>query len=196
MFITEGGIAMLRRILCMSAAAGLAVMVAVPSLSLAQRKPSGATGMSIRRGAPGVDVPMTDVSVTLGNQTVTGHVDADCHIDNRATPSNTRAYFVIMYPWFGQRVAPDKPQWRVNLEIRRGTTTEASDQFVFSFLDGQRSGTIQTVAGAERMGSGTVRVTRHGPGARFDVEGRAKSGEPVRATIDCSVFQKTEAAGG
>ena len=124
MFITEGGIAMLRRILCMSAAAGLAVMVAVPSLSLAQRKPSGATGMSIRRGAPGVDVPMTDVSVTLGNQTVTGHVDADCHIDNRATPSNTRAYFVIMYPWFGQRVAPDKPQWRVNLEIRRGTTTE------------------------------------------------------------------------
>jgi hypothetical protein len=94
------------------------------------------------------------------------------------------------------RVAPDKPQWRVNLEIRRGASTEASDQFVFSFLDGQRSATIQTVAGSERMGSGTVRVTRHGTGARFDVEGKSKEGAPVHATIDCSAFQKSEAAGG
>jgi hypothetical protein len=67
---------------------------------------------------------------------------------------------------------------------------------VFSFHDGQRSGTIQTVSGSERMGSGSVRVTRHGTGARFDVEGRAKEGVPIRATIDCSTFQKTEGAGG
>lgn len=187
---------MLRRTLCTSVAVGLAVTIATPRASHAQRKPSGTTGMSTRRGAPGVDVPMTDVSVTLGTQTVTGRVDADCHIDNRASPGNTRAYFVIMYPWFGQRVAADKPQWRVNLEIRRGTTSEASDQFVFSFHDGQRSGTIQTVSGAERMGSGTVRVTRHGTGARFDVEGKTKEGAPVRATIDCSTFQKTEGVSG
>jgi len=101
-----------------------------------------------------------------------------------------------MYPWFGQRVEPDKPQWRFTLEIRRGEGAEASDQFVFSFLDGQRSGTIQTVSGSERMGSGTVRVTRHGHGARFDVEGRTKEGDVVRATIDCSAFQKSEGAGG
>jgi hypothetical protein len=187
---------MLRRILCAWVAIGLGMTIVVPRLSFAQRKPSGAAGMSVRRGAPGVDVPMTDVSVTLGRQTVSGRVDADCHVDNRATAGNTRAYFVIMYPWFGQRVAADKPQWRVNLEIRKGTTTEASDQFVFSFHDAQRSGTIQTVAGAERMGSGTVRVTRHGSGARFDVEGRTKEGESVRASIDCAVFQKTEGAGG
>lgn len=92
----------------------------------------------------------------------------------RATTSNTRAYYVAMYPWFGQRVAPDKPQWRFNLEIRRGAGSEASDQFVFSFLNGQHSGTIQTVVGSERMGIGTVRVTRHGTGAHFDVEGRTK----------------------
>jgi hypothetical protein len=134
--------------------------------------------------------------VTLGGQTTTGRVDANCHTDERARPGNSRAYFVVLYPWFGQRVAPDKPQWRVTLEIRRGTSTEASDQFVFSFLDGQRSATIQTVAGSERMGSGTVRVTRHGAGARFDVEGKSKEGSPVRARIDCSAFQKGEAAGG
>ena len=169
---------------------GLVTVVTVPGICLAQRNPPA------RRGASGVVVPMTDVSITLGKETVTGRVDADCHVDERATASNTRAYFVAHYPWFGQRVAADKPQWRFDLEIRRGKTSEASDQFVFSFLDGQRGGTIQTVAGAERMGNGTVRVTRQGAGARFEVEGRTKEGDAIRATIDCSTFQKSEGAGG
>ena len=169
---------------------GLVAVAVVPGICLAQRNTPA------RRGASGVVVPMTDVSITLGKETVTGRVDADCHVDERATAGSTRAYFVARYPWFGQRVAPDKPQWRFDLEIRRGKTSEASDQFVFSFLDGQRSGTIQTVAGAERMGTGTVRVTRQGAGARFEVEGRTKEGDAIRATIDCSTFQKSEGAGG
>jgi len=170
-----------------------ALSVGAPGISLAQQPSRSAT---VRRGAPGANAPMTDVSITLGRQTTTGRVDANCHVDEKATPTNTRAYFVMMYPWFGQRVSPDVPQWRVNLEIRRGTASEASDQFVFSFNDGERSGTIQTVAGSARMGSGTVRVTRHGSGARFDVEGRTKEGDTLRATIDCSTFQKSEGAGG
>ena len=169
---------------------GLVALATVPGISLAQRNTPA------RRGASGVVVPMTDVSITLGKETITGRVDADCHVDERATAGSTRAYFVARYPWFGQRVAPDKPQWRFDLEIRRGKTSEASDQFVFSFLDGQRSGTIQTVAGAERMGNGTVRVTRQGAGGRFEVEGRTKEGDAIRATIDCSTFQKSEGAGG
>jgi len=181
---------MSRAIVYRAVALGFVATIADARIVLAQRTPSA------RRGTPGAVVPMTDVSITLGKATVTGPVDADCHVDERATPSNTRAYFVVMYPWFGQRVAADKPQWRFNLEIRRGAASDASDQFVFSFLDGQRSGTIQTVSGSERMGSGTVRVTRHGTGARFDVEGRTKEGDPIRATIDCSALQKGEGAGG
>ena len=176
---------MTRRKLCSSPVIALAMMIAVANVSHAQR-----------RGAPGVVVPMTDVSVTLGSKTVTGRVDAKCGVDEKATPTNTRGYFVLMYPWFGQRVAPDKPQWRFNLTIHRGKTIEASDQFVFSFMDGQRSGVIQTVAGAERMGSGTVRVTRQGKGARFEVEGKTKEGQSLRATITCSEFQTSEGAGG
>jgi hypothetical protein len=176
---------MSRRNLVASIVIGLGTAAALPTDSLAQR-----------RGAPGAIVPMTEVSISLGGKTVTGSVDAKCGVDERATPTNTRGYFVLMYPWFGQRVAPDKPQWRFDLHIRRGTTSEASQQFVFSFSDGARSGIIQTVAGSERMGSGTVKVTRHGKGARFDVEGRTKEGDALRATIDCSAFQKSEAAGG
>jgi hypothetical protein len=181
---------MSRMLRCTSLVLGLVTMAGIPRVSLAQR------GASARGSAPAAVTPMTDVSITLGTSTVTGRVDANCHVDERATTSNTRAYFVAMYPWFGQRVAPDKPQWRFDLEIRRGTASEASDQFVFSFLDGQRSGTIQTVSGSERMGSGTVRVTRHGTGARFEVTGRTKEGDALRATIDCSAFQKSEGAGG
>ena len=167
---------------------GLAVAIAIPRPSLAQRP--------VRRGAPGAVVPMTDVSISLGSTTTTGRVDAKCGVDEKATPTNTRAYFVLMYPWFGQRVASDKPQWRFNLEIRRGTTSDASNQFTFSFLDGTRGATIQTIAGAEQIGSGTVRVTRQGNGARFEVEGRTKQGVAVRATIVCSAFQRGETAGG
>jgi len=163
---------------------GLPVAIAVPRTSTAQR-----------RGSPGTVSPMTDVSITLGKTTVTGRVDADCHVDERATAGSPRAYFVAMYPWFGQRVGPDKPQWRFTLEIRRGPKPEAWGQFAFSFQDNGRSGIIQTVAGNERMGSGTVRVTRNGRGARFDIEGRTKEGDPLRATIDCSAFQRTETPG-
>lgn len=169
---------------------GLALAIAIPRVSLAQRSPS------VRRGAPGAIVPMTDVSISLGSTTTTGRVDAKCGVDEKATPTNARAYFVLMYPWFGQPVPPDKPKWRFTLEIRRGATSDASNEFTFSFLDGTRAATIQTIAGAERIGSGTVRVTRQGKGARFEVDGRTKQGVAVRASIVCSAFQRGETAGG
>lgn len=169
---------------------GLALAIAIPRVSLAQRSPS------VRRGAPGAIVPMTDVSISLGSTTTTGRVDAKCGVDEKATPTNSRAYFVLMYPWFGQPVPPDKPKWRFTLEIRRGATSDASNEFTFSFLDGTRAATIQTIAGAERIGSGTVRVTRQGKGARFEVDGRTKQGVAVRASIVCSAFQRGETAGG
>ena len=168
------------------------VSIAIAALTLLVPRGAGAQ----RRGAPGTVVPMTDVSITLGDKVVTGRVDAKCGIDEKATASNARAYYVLMYPWFGQRVGPDKPQWRFDLSVRGNASTTKSDEFVFSFMDGQRSGTIQTTAGVERMGSGNVRLTRHGKGARFDMDGRTKDGQPVHATIDCSEFQRAEAPGG
>src|SRR5688500_6546397 len=96
-------------------------------------------------------------SNTLGGTTTTGRVDAKCGVDEKATATNTRSYYVLMYPWFGQRVAPDKPQWRFDLSIRRGSTSDVSKEFTFSFLDGDRGATIQTIASSGTIGSGTVR---------------------------------------
>ena len=169
-----------------------AITLATPTLSSTQSRNS-----PVRRGVPGAPRgPLTDVSITVGSAQYAARVDAHCHLDERATSSNTRAYFVAMYPWFGQRPPADQPQWRVTLEIRRGATPDTYEQFVFSFLDGTTSATIQTVAGSPRMGNGTVRVTRHGAGARFDVAGRSRESHAVRATIDCPQFQANEGAGG
>jgi hypothetical protein len=159
----------------------------------------GGPGVNLRRGAPGSVVPLTDVDITIGGARYTGSVDAECHLDRRATPTNTRFYYTANYPWFGYRPPADQPQWRFSVNVRPGNgPAGASNQFVFSFGDADRkNGVIQNVSFArEHYGSGTVRVTRHGNGARFEVQGRTDKGEAVRAIIDCSEFQDSEAAGG
>lgn len=148
-----------------------------------------------RRGASQAKVPMTTATIVVGDKRYTGTVDAECGIDPRATAATTRAYYRAMYPWFGQRVAPDKPQWRFTLEIQRASG-ELHKHFNFSFLDGNKSATIQTVTYGAKMGDGTVRVTRQGAGARFDVTGKSKEGDAVNAVITCSAFPGSEAAGG
>ena len=168
---------------------GLAMTCVSAAVSAAQSRNPPA-----RRGA--AQGAVSDVTVTMGGLEYRGRVDASCQVDEKATASNTRAYFVVMYPWFGQQPPADQPQWRVTLEIRRNAAADTYPQFAFSFLDGAKSATIQTVGGSPRMGSGSVQVTRRGSGARFEVAGRSQEGQSLRATIDCPRFQTTAVAGG
>jgi hypothetical protein len=168
------------------------VLLLVASPATAQRRAAPA-----RRAAPGARVnPTADATITLGSARYAGSVDANCTRDGRAAPGTARAYYHIMYPWFGARPAPGQPQWRFELNVPRPASPGVVDRFMFHFQDGGRTGTIQNLPGSARMGTGTVRVTTHGAGARFDVEGRTQKGELVRATIDCAAFPPSEAAGG
>jgi hypothetical protein len=172
------------------ALAGILLLAACP-LS-AQRR-----AVSARRGAPAAPVtPTAHASITLGSKQYEGSVDANCTRDERATATNGRFYYHIMYPWFGARAAPGQPQWQFGLDVIRPTRPNAYNQFVFSFHDGAKAGTIQVLQSAKRMGSGTVRVTPHGGGARLDVAGRSQEGDVIRATIDCAAFPASEGAGG
>jgi len=169
------------------------ILVLAASPLPAQRR----AAVSARRGAPAATVtPTADASITLGSRQYQGSVDANCTRDERATATNGRFYYHIMYPWFGARPAPGQPQWQFELDVSRPMRPNAFDHFVFSFRDGATSGTIQNVGKANRMGSGTVRVTPHGEGARFDVAGRSQEGDVIRATIDCASFPRSEGAGG
>ena len=177
------------RLHCIALAAIL--LLAASPLS-AQRRAA-----NVRRGAPGAPVtPTAEASITLGSKRYQGSVDANCTRDERATATNGRFYYHIMYPWFGARPAPGQPQWRFELDVSRPIRPNVFDRFVFSFHDGMTSGTIQNVGKANRIGSGTVRVTPHGAGARFDVEGRSEKGDAIRATIDCASFPRSEGVGG
>lgn len=178
------GVPMTIRLMCLQLAC-LALLLA-PATLHAQR----------RGAAQSKTVPMTTATIVIGDKRYTGTVDAACGIDERATATTTRAYYKAMYPWFGQRVAPDQPQWRFTLEIQRASAGDLHKNFTFSFLDGSKSATIQTVTYGERMGSGTVRVTRQGAGARFEVRGQSKEGTAVNAVITCSAFTASEGAGG
>jgi hypothetical protein len=151
---------------------------------------------SARRASAEAPPPTTSATFALGSAHYAGLVDAQCAIDERATPSNGRFYYHAMYPWFGARPAADQPQWQFELGVPRPARDGTNAQFVFSFLNGAKSGTIQTLPNAQRMGDGTVRLTRHGAGMRFDVEGRSKEGDAIRATIDCASFPSSEGAGG
>ena len=173
------------------AAIGLVTLLAASPAS-AQRRTAVA-----RRGAPNATVtPTADASITLGTARYAASVDANCTRDERAQSGTARAYYHILYPWFGARPAAGQPQWRFELNVMRPTSPGAYDRFMFYFMDGAKSGTIQNIPGSARMGSGTVRVTPHGAGARFDVEGRSQTGDAIRATIDCAAFPASEAAGG
>jgi hypothetical protein len=153
--------------------------------------------VSARRGAAGAAVkPTADVSIALAAAKYEGSVDANCTRDERAVAGTARAYYHIMYPWFGARPAAGQPLWRFELNVLRPARPGAFDRFMFHFEDGAKTGTIQNIPGSKRMGTGTVRVTPHGAGARFDVEGRSQEGETIRATIDCAAFPASEGAGG
>ena len=144
-------------------------------------------------------MPLTEVDLTIGSRRITGRVDAHCSVDPKATRGNTRFYYNVSYPWFGYHPPADQPQWQLGLSIRPGSLPAgASNELTFSFQDStpDRSAYVQTVAFAKRSGTGTVRVTRHGAGARFEFEGRTERGQRVRASIDCSEFQDGEAAVG
>lgn len=149
---------------------------------------------SARRG--GDHTPSTDASISLGKLSYQGRVDADCELRDRAPVGGPRMYFLVMYPWFGRPLAPEEPKWQFDLEILRGPVPDVYQHFVFSFHDGATSGTIQVLPGAARYGSGTVRVTRRPPGARFEVQGVTDKGDRLTATIDCVRFVQSEAVGG
>jgi hypothetical protein len=82
------------------ALAGVLVLVASPLSAQRARRVRAA------RRTDRTVTPTAEASITLGSKQYQGSVDANCTRDERATATNGRFYYHIMYPWFGARPAP------------------------------------------------------------------------------------------
>ena len=134
----------------------------------------------------------TNVTVTVDGRRFERQVEAQCEFDERAARGASRWQWNVLFPPFGVRSTP-APLQSFSLAVWRA---RAGTDHPFSFaadVDGA-SPLIQTYGA--RSGSGTVRVTRRGAGARFEVAGRDGRGREVTATIECTQVRKPEAAGG
>ena len=75
----------------------------------------------------------------------------------------------------------------------RGDTTA---QLNFNVNEGSTRQRIATVKGGEILGSGTVQVTKRGPGGRFEISGKTAEGASISGHIDCEKFAAPMPVGG
>ena len=55
---------------------------------------------------------------------------------------------------------------------------------------------IETGAGGEGKGQGTVTILPNGPGGRLELSGKEAGGKPIQITIECPAFAGIEGEGG
>ncbi|HEU4566378.1 MAG TPA: hypothetical protein VFS05_17065 [Gemmatimonadaceae bacterium] len=176
-----------------SAAIARLTMATAVAAALFVARPGGADAQQ-RRPRPwaGLAVP-TKVAVVVAGRRYESRVEAQCEFDERAAPGSPRWQWNVLYPPFGVQSTPAVVR-AFALDIWRGRGGDATNRLSFSATVNGASYLIQTYG--SRIGQGTVRVTRPGAGARFEVEGRDAKGVSVRATIECERVRKPEATGG
>jgi hypothetical protein len=181
----------------------LLLLLAVASPSEAQRRPIPPPG-SVTTSTPsrgparraraweGLAVS-TEVDVTFNGRRYDRKVEAQCEFDERATPGSPRVQWNVLFPPFGVTPEP-APLRKFSLAIWNPSSSGRAAPFSFAINANGESPMIQTYG--RPAGSGTVRVRRDGPGAKFEVSGTDARGRKIAATIECSQVRKPEATGG
>jgi hypothetical protein len=176
--------------------------VAASSTAEAQRKsPTGGTvttstptRLPVRRARPWEGLAVsTKADVTFNGRRYERTVEAQCEFDERATRGSARWQWNVLYPPFGLRSDP-APLRSFALSIWNPAKGGAPAPFSFAIGADGESPMIQTYG--RPAGSGSVRITRNGAGAKFHVSGVDARGRKITATIECAQVRKPEATGG
>ncbi len=166
------------------AAAALVSLAALASAQVTVRRPTVARGD---------DEEKTKVtfSLTVGKQRFDETAQAKCTHAPMASIYNTLAkMWSVEYPTGGKK--------SLHLTVWQPMRGDTTPQITFySGGDGQ-SQEIATVkaGGGATKGSGTVTITKHGAGGRFDISGTTAEGAKVSGSIDCEKFAAPIAVGG
>lgn len=147
------------------------------------------TARSATATIAGSAVPI-DIAAELGSESYRSAGSGECtHTDQAYIRGVPAAMWSVRYSGTGPMDHMSVTVWR--------PAGGGVDQLSLAVRAGRSSHRIDTVAGAERMGSGAVTVRpAAGGGARIDVDGRDAEGTTVRLTITCARLTQAIAEGG
>lgn len=143
--------------------------------------------------ARGDDEEKTKVtfSVTVGNQKFDETTQAKCTHAPMASIYNTLAKM-----WSVE--FPSERNQSLHLTVWQPMRGDTTPQITFYAGGAGKSQQITTVkaGGGATKGTGTVTITKHGAGGRFDINGTTADGAKVSGSIDCEKFAAPMAVGG
>jgi hypothetical protein len=130
--------------------------------------------------------PTVKVSLSAGGQTVTSTGAGRC------THAGTAAIYGVM-----------SEMWMVNHQAEGRSTQltlwrpmDGKEEMFSLSVSGAKDVSISTVRGGTVTGSGTVKFQAKDKGGTFAINAKAKTGEAITGTIECSAFSPAVAEGG
>jgi len=166
------------------ATVGLAALATLASAQVTVRRPPMARGDD-------EDKTKVTFSVTVGTQRFDETTQAKC----------THAPMASIYNVLSKMWKVEYPSERNKSLIltvwqpMRGDTTPQINFYVGGEGKSQQITTVKAGGGATK-GTGSVAITTHGAGGRFDISGTTAEGSKVSGSIDCEKFAAPMAVGG
>ena len=146
-----------------------------------------ARGEQARRpaGSAAADVTVK-VALKAGGQTLTSSGPGRCTHADKAS-----IYNVMSQMWTvrqqGDGGSTQLTLWR---------PADGKEEMFSLSVNGSRDISVSTVRGGTVTGSGTVKFQAKEKGGTFTIDAKAKSGEAITGTIECSAFTAAVAEGG
>lgn len=142
-------------------------------------------GEQSRRG-PAAETVIVKVSLKVGEQFMTSTGPGTCTHAPKAS-----IYNVPSEMWTARQEAETR-----STQLTLWRPAGGKEEMFSLSLSGAKNIDISTVRGGKVTGSGTVKLAPEGKGGRFTIDAKAKSGEAINGTIECTAFTAAIAEGG
>lgn len=153
------------------------------SLSAATGTVHGAQARRPAESAPGATVK---VSLTAAGQSLASSGPGRCTHADKAS-----IYGVMSEMWTVRQQADGR-----STQLTLWRPMDGKEEMFSLSLSGAKELSVSTVRGGTVTGSGTVKFRAKDKGGTFTINAKAKTGEAVTGTIECSAFSAAVAEGG
>jgi hypothetical protein len=143
-------------------------------------------GEQVRRQTPQAENVTVKISLKAGGQSLTSSGPGTC----------THAPQAAIYNVPSQMWTVRQQQGEGSTQLTLWRPADGKEEMFNLSLNGGKNINVSTVRGGTISGSGTVKLQPNGKGGTFTIDAKAKSGEAVTGTIECSAFTAAIAEGG